>query len=162
MLIGPIKPSLEHDYYPAIIRQLFDYFSQVDLDQFSLGRHTLPFIADDKAWFVILEYEKQPESEFLPEVHKYHSDLQIILSGSETMAWTLDSGHHAIQGEYNQDRDLLFYQPQTISLNHFHATSGNFYLFTPNTIHITNIEDGLTSVVRKLVVKIHNDLLVGK
>lgn len=161
MLIGTLKASLEHDYYPRIIKQIFAYFGSVDLEQFTLGRHTFPFAAD-KMWFVILEYEKQPEADFLPEVHQYYSDLQIILSGSETMAWALDSGEHVVEGDYNEARDLLFYKAQTVPLNYMHATPGNFYLFTPNTIHITNIDDGLTSAVRKLVVKIPNDLLVEK
>jgi len=161
MLTGTIKASLEHDYYPGIIKQIFEYFAAVNLEQFMLGKHTFPF-AVGKAWFVILEYEKQPEIDFLPEVHKYHSDLQIILSGSEKMAWALDSGSHVVAGDYNEERDLLFYKAQNIALNYFHATPGNFYLFTPNTVHITNIDDGLTSAVRKLVVKIHNDLLVVK
>ncbi len=161
MLTGTIKTSLEHGYYPRVIKQVFDYFAGVDLEQFTLGRHSFPFAAD-KMWFVILEYEKQPQAEFLPEVHKYHSDLQIVLSGSETMAWALDSGDHEIAGEYNEERDLLFYKDKTIPLNHLHATPGHFYLFTPNTIHITNIDDGLPSAVRKLVVKIPNDLLLEK
>jgi len=161
MLTGTVKASLEHDYYPRIINQIFEYFASVDLEQFNLGRHTFPF-AEDNIWFVILEYEKQPEADFLPEVHKYHSDLQIVISGSETMAWALDSGGHVAAGDYNKERDLLFYQPQTIALNHIHAIPGNFYLFTPNTIHITNIDDGMASAVRKLVVKIPNNILVKK
>ncbi|MGB5445961.1 MAG: YhcH/YjgK/YiaL family protein [Psychromonas sp.] len=161
MLIGTIKASLEHGYYPPIIKQIFDYFAAMDLDQLTLGRHTFPFAAD-KMWFVILEYDKQPQADFLPEVHKYYSDLQIVLSGSETMAWALDSGAYEVAGEYNEVRDLLFYKVQTMPLNYLQAIPGNFYLFTPNTIHITNIDDGQTSAVRKLVVKIPNDLLLEK
>jgi biofilm protein TabA len=50
------------------------------LSQLAVRRYELPFIDFDKAWFVILEYPKKNESELLPEVHKYHSDLQILLS----------------------------------------------------------------------------------
>jgi biofilm protein TabA len=158
MLIGTIKPTIEHHYYPKCITQIFKYFATLDLSQLALGRHELPFIASDKAWFVIIEYQTQPQSELLPEVHKYHSDLQIVLSGSEKMAWTIDSGNHSPAEAYNDTRDLQFYRPETIVLNYIEALPGHFYLFTPNTIHVTNIEDGQSAPVRKLVVKIHNDL----
>ncbi|MGX9417819.1 YhcH/YjgK/YiaL family protein [Vibrio sp. RC27] len=159
MLTGTINLTIEHQYYPKCITQIFEYLNSLDLSKLALGRHELPLFPSDKAWFVILEYQKQPQSELLPEVHKYHSDLQIVLSGSEKMAWTIDNGNHTPAEAYNNTRDLQFYRPETIALNYLKALPGHFYLFTPNTIHVTNIEDGRGDPVRKLVVKIHNDLL---
>lgn len=159
MLIGHLHSTSEHRYYPKIISDILAFFAGQDLSALALGRHELAFTQPDKAWFVVIEYLKQPLHTFLPEVHKHHSDLQIVLSGTETMAWVLDSGDNELGADYLVERDLQFYQSEGIPLNFFRAVENQFYLFTPNTIHVTNIEDGDHAPVRKLVVKIHNDLL---
>lgn len=158
MLVGTIQPSSEHQAYPAIVRQTLAYLRELDTDTLATGRHELPFAAPDKAWFVILEYETEAEQVFKPEVHKHHSDLQIVLRGSEAMAWCLDNGRNQNDGDYLVQRDLQFYQKDEMTLNYLAATPGQFYLFTPNTVHMTNISSGQSSRVRKLVVKLHNDL----
>lgn len=160
MLVGHLQSTIEHRYYPKIISDTLSFLADQDLSALALGRHELPFSQPDKAWFVVIEYQKQPLHAFLPEVHKHHSDLQIILSGTETMAWALDSGDNEPGADYLVERDLQFYQKEGIALNFFRAVENQFYLFTPNTIHVTNIEDDDQAPVRKLVVKIHNDLLV--
>jgi len=160
MLAGHLKRTIEHSYYPVVITEVLTYLDTLNLHTLALGRHELPFVAADKAWFVVLEYEKQPAEKFFPEVHHHHSDFQIVVSGSETMGWELDSGTHKNAEEYLVERDLQFYKPDTVKINYFQALENQFYLFTPNTIHVTNIEDGNDDPVRKLVVKIHNDLLM--
>lgn len=162
MLVGHLNKTTEHGYYPAIITEVLTYLNTLDLHTLALGHHELPFVAADKAWFVVLGYRKQPAEEILPEVHHHHSDFQIVVSGSETMGWELDSGEHKNAQDYLVERDLQFYKPDGIKMNYFRALKNQFYLFTPNTIHVTNIEDGNDEQVRKLVVKIHNDLLVAR
>ena len=78
---------------------------------------------------MVLEYEKEPISSFYPEVHKYHSDLQIVLEGTETMAWSLDSGNHLNAEDYNEQRDLQYYQHEGIQLNYIAAQPGQFYSY---------------------------------
>ncbi len=159
MLVGNTQKNLLTKTYPLAVQDILQYLNSLDQSSLELGRHELPNYDPKQAWFVVLEYEKEPISCFMPEVHKYHSDLQIVLQGSETMAWSLDTGHHVNAEEYNKDRDLQFYQFENIKLNYIEALPGSFYLFTPNIVHITNIHDGNSQPVRKLVVKIHNDLL---
>jgi YhcH/YjgK/YiaL family protein len=162
MLVGSIQSSTEHGYYPPVVNAILKYLQGQPLDQLDTGRHQIPFLPPDKAWFVILEYQTESESTFKPEVHHHHSDLQIVLSGREQMAWCMDDGSFSDDGDYLQQRDLQYYQRQGMRLNYFSAEEGYFYLFTPNTVHFTNISDQELSAVRKLVVKIHNDLLVAR
>jgi YhcH/YjgK/YiaL family protein len=83
-----------------------------------------------------------------------------VLSGKEKMAWCMDNNQFKDAGDYLDQRDLQYYSRDGMTLNYFSAEQGYFYLFTPNTVHFTNITDHEVSEVRKLVVKIHNDLLV--
>lgn len=159
MLIGHIKQNKITASYPSIVGKILTELEQLDLHALALGRHHFSNLDSNKVWFVILEYNKSPLADFKPEVHQYHSDLQIVLAGQETMAWSLDSGEHQVHEAYNETRDILFYEYQGIDLNYIKAIPGCFYLFTPNTVHITNIQDDDQQMVRKLVVKIHNDLL---
>lgn len=161
MLIGNIKKNLMSDSYPFVVKDVLLKLNEIDLNSLPLGRHELEGYNSDKLWFVILEYHTSDLSDFYPEVHKHHSDLQIVLSGSERMAWSIDSGNHTLAGEYNDKRDILFYEFDNINLNYINACPGEFYLFTPNIVHITNINVNNSRIVRKLVVKIHNDLLLG-
>lgn len=78
------------------------------------------------------------------------------------MAWSIDTGTHTDAEPYNKDRDLQLYEYAGVELNFIHAKTNQFYLFTPNIVHITNIENDDSRPVRKLVVKIHNDLLETK
>ncbi|MFA0067784.1 YhcH/YjgK/YiaL family protein [Vibrio breoganii] len=162
MLVGNTEPTSLTKSYPVVIQNILEYLNSVDHTTLALGRHKLPGFDDKKAWFVVLEYNKEPIENFKPEVHKYHSDLQIVLEGSETMAWSFDTGEHENADAYLEQRDLQFYKNVGVELNLIQATTNQFYLFTPNIVHITNIEDNSDQKVRKLVVKIHNDLLEVK
>ena len=162
MLIGNTKKNLLTNTYPKTVQDILQYLNSLDKKTLSLGHHELPHYDSKQAWFVVLEYEKEPISSFNPEVHKYYSDLQIVLEGSETMAWSLDTLNHVNAQPYNVERDLQLYRFEGIKLNYIDAIPEQFYLFTPNIVHITNIEDGNVQPVRKLVVKIHNDLLEAK
>jgi YhcH/YjgK/YiaL family protein len=162
MLVGNRQNNIVTKFYPLAIQNILQYLDSIDLNELELGRHDIPSFDKKSAWLMVLEYEKQPVTAFNPEVHKYYSDLQIVLKGSEIMGWSIDTGEHKNAEEYNKIRDLQFYQREGIKLNYIAAEPGNFYLFTPNTVHVTNIQDGNKSPVRKLVVKIHNDLLESK
>lgn len=161
MLVGKLNKAVENGYYPDCINNIIDYLSGLPLNSLELGRHEIPLYKSDEAWFVILEYKTEDEVNFQPEVHKNHSDLQIVLSGSERMAWCMDSGTFKQDGDYIQSRDILFYTRENMELNYFTAKEGFFYLFTPSVVHFTNIKTSNASHVRKLVVKINNSILMG-
>ncbi|MCE0824848.1 YhcH/YjgK/YiaL family protein [Buttiauxella sp. A2-C2_NF] len=161
MLVGNVKKNSISESYPFVVNDVLSKLNEIDLSSLPLGRHELDGYDSKKLWFVILEYHTSPLSDFHPEVHKYHSDLQILLSGTELMAWSIDTGNHPHFGDYNDTRDILFYESDCVNLNIMNAMPGEFYLFTPNVVHITNVINKEPEFVRKLVVKIHNDLLAG-
>lgn len=160
MLVGSRQENYLFDSYTKVLQDILRYLNGIDLQYLSLGRHELPGFAPEQAWFVLMEYKKEPIENFNPEVHHRHSDIQMVIEGREIMGWAIDTGNHSPAEIYNEERDLQYYKPEGIHLNLMEAHPGLFYLFTPDTIHVANIEDGSEGIVRKLVVKIHNDLLV--
>lgn len=161
MLTGRLDDINEKNYYPDIIVRIISYLKTLPLDSLASGKYSIPFLDNNLAWFVVLEYNTEEESYFNPEVHRYFSDLQIVLSGCEKMAWCFDNGKFVPEGGYLEQRDILFYQRHNVTLNYFIASESEFFLFTPSDVHITNIMHEHVSPVRKLVVKVHNDLLMG-
>lgn len=161
MLTGRLDDINEKNYYPKIIGNILSYLKKLPLDSLASGKHSIPFLDNHLAWFVVLEYNTEDEACFNPEVHRYFSDLQIVLSGSEKMAWCFDYGEFIPVGSYLEQRDILFYQRDNVALNYLVANENEFFLFTPSDVHITNIMHEKVSPVRKLVVKVHNDLLMG-
>lgn len=160
MLIGKITPCLESGYYPKIIKEVLTYLTLLDLASMEEGKYNIPFIENPLAWFVILRYETTLPERQKPEVHRNYSDLQIVLSGQEKMAWCIDNNQFDADGDYLPERDIQYYRTDSNQLNLFSAETGTFYLFTPSVVHATNIIDGRVSQVKKLVVKIHNSLLM--
>ncbi|WP_038200605.1 YhcH/YjgK/YiaL family protein [Vibrio nigripulchritudo] len=159
MLVGSTSPTTVTPSYPEVVQTVLKRLSELDLDALPSGHHKLPGFNPDQVWCTVLEYEKVPLDSLLPEVHRHHSDLQILVTGSETMAWAIDSGQHTPAEPYLETRDLQFYEPEGLALNFLQATPNRFYLFTPNVVHITNIQNHDAAPVKKLVVKIHNELL---
>ena len=160
MLIGKIDTCLESGYSPEIIKTVLAYLASLDLSLLEAGRYEIPFIDKTHAWFVILSYQTTPLEKQKPEVHRHYSDLQIVLSGQEKMAWCIDNQQFALDGDYLPERDIQYYRFEQDKLNLLSTKSGYFYLFTPSVVHATNIIDQQISSVRKCVVKIHNSLLL--
>lgn len=160
MLAGRLSEINNKNYYPEIVVRIISYLKTLPLDNLPTGKHSVPFLDEKQAWFVILEYNTEAEDNFNPEVHHHFSDLQIVLSGCEKMAWCFDHGDFKPEGDYLEQRDILFYQKENVNLNYVIAHKHDFFLFAPSDVHITNIMHEQVSSVRKLVVKVHNDLLM--
>lgn len=159
MLVGKINACVESGYYPQIVKKILDYLATVNLCALADGKYPVPFLDETKAWFMILSYHTEPLEQQKPEVHRHYSDLQIVLSGREKMAWAMDDQQFTVDGDYLPARDIQYYRMEPEKLNLLSAGPGDFYLFTPSVVHAANITDGQISAVKKCVVKIHNSLL---
>ena len=60
----------------------------------------------DGGFFLVQKGETKPMSEGTFEAHRKYADVQIVLEGSEEIAWA-DLGDLKEDGEYNGDNDKL-------------------------------------------------------
>lgn len=146
-----IFDSLENGacYYSVAprLRQAFEYVARTDLAALEPGRHA---IDGDEIFVNIMECDlKNPEDAPL-EVHDKYIDIQILLAGeAETMGWCERRACRQPRGEFDAERDILFYEdrPQTF----FEVVPGQFVIFLPEDAHAPMIGRGR---IKKAIVKV--------
>ena len=87
----------------------------------------------------------------LYEMHEKYADLQMLLSGSETLYYA-DVKEGALAAEYDQSRDIAFYKAD--GARAFVLRPGNFIALFPGDLHKGGIADGSKQKIKKLVFKL--------
>lgn len=111
-------------------------------------------------------YETKFGQECRFETHTKYSDIQIILSGSEEIG-LVPAEFLSAETDKETKKDVRFYKPAELSAAVSRAkltlTAGCFALFFPQDAHCPQIAAaGEKTVVKKMVIKIDTDLLLGK
>ena len=84
------------------------------------------------------------------ECHNQNIDIQLLISGVETMGWKPRKDCSNVQGDgYNEAKDILFFEEKADTFFTLHA--GQFVIFYPEDVHAPLIGEGL---IKKLVVKV--------
>ena len=83
------------------------------------------------------------------EAHNNYIDIQVCISGKETMGWKPRQECVDEKTEYNTEKDVIFYndKPDTF----FGLNEGQFAIFYPEDVHAPMIGVG---PIKKLVIKI--------
>lgn len=83
------------------------------------------------------------------ECHDKNIDIQLCISGIETIYWKPREKCVTANGEYNPEKDVRFFSdaPDTS----FQLTNGQFAIFFPEDVHAPMIGDG---TIKKLVIKV--------
>ena len=116
-------------------------------------------ILGDKIYASIAEYStSDKEPEFL-EVHRKYIDLQITLSGSETLGW-ITNRDLKVKTPYDASKDCEFLQIPENPLSFIEIDPSSFAIFLPDDAHIGKLAafNG-AGPIRKVVVKIAVELL---
>lgn len=83
------------------------------------------------------------------ECHDQNIDIQVCLSGLETFAWKPREKCIMPNGDYNQEKDVRFFND--IPDMDFQLTDGQFVIFYPTDVHAPMIGEG---EIKKLVFKV--------
>ena len=83
------------------------------------------------------------------ECHNTYIDIQIVYEGVERVGWKSRTNCLLPRGEYNTDKDVLFYEdaPELF----FELKPGHFTIYFPEDVHAPMIGDG---AIKKMVVKV--------
>ena len=92
---------------------------------------------------------KQEESVSKFECHNQNIDIQLCISGKEQMGWKPRKSCSSPKGEYNPEKDVLFYNDAPDMF--FELTDNQFAIFFPEDVHAPMIGDEL---IKKLIVKV--------
>ena len=118
-------------------------------------------INGDRLFARVMSYATKDEtsSDAVLEAHRKFVDIQMVMIGSERIAWYPTSSLKA-KTAYDQERDVRFYQyegPANVQASVF---PGTFVCLFPQDAHMPQLKtDSTGGDVKKVVVKIDLDLL---
>ncbi|MEP7110700.1 MAG: YhcH/YjgK/YiaL family protein [Ferruginibacter sp.] len=139
-----------HKYFAVhpLFEKAFAYIGSVDLAVIEPGKYEID--GDSlRAIFSNKTGMSAAESILKFECHNQHIDIQLCIKGKETIGWKPRSSCLAQKGEYNPEKDVLFYSdaPDTF----FGLTDGQFAIFFPEDVHAPMIGEG---EIMKVVLKV--------
>lgn len=134
---------------PAQWQAVYDFLTGNDLAALTVGRHE---IVPGGAYANVQEYQTKTEGVF--EAHRDNIDIQIVVSGEETidvadLADALDCTR-----EYDKAKDCVLYASAS-EFRCLEADSTAWFIFFPSDLHRPGLARNDTpSPVKKIVVKI--------
>lgn len=133
------------DFYPGF-REAFDFIRSQDLTRLETGKYAVP--GTEQAVSVTEKPGVQAASAKF-EAHNAHIDIQVCISGKETMGWKSRSACEVPQGAFNSEKDVIFYDDAPDL--YYTLQGGQFAIFFPEDVHAPMIGEG---TIKKMVVKV--------
>ena len=117
----------------------------------SIGRHNI----SDSCYINVEEYTTKAVSDAKFEAHKKYIDVQILLSGTEDIYYTVTKNLKNIQTPYNEERDIMFYSENVTNYDKVTLDGTNFVILEPEDAHAPQAaHDNKQQNVKKVVIKI--------
>lgn len=145
-----IIDKMEHlMFYAPMLHNLSNGMEAIRaLGQLEIGRYEF-----DGGYFMVQKGNTKPMTEGHFEVHRNYVDVQIVMEGSEDMAWA-DMNDLKEEIPYDSEKDAAFYSGET---SHWMPiTEGMFYIAFPHDGHRpsrhVNVPQTYTKIVMKLPV----------
>ena len=125
----------------------FEYLHAQDLANMEVGKYEIAdglkaIVSDGPGKTAATASEKF-------ECHNKNIDIQVCIRGNETIGWKPRTDCTQPKGEYNDEKDVLFYADAPDM--HFSLKDGQFVIFYPEDVHAPMIGEG---DIKKLVVKV--------
>lgn len=135
-------------YYESVpgLERFMQFFNDNDLEELPACKIKLD---GDDLYVNILDFTGKKEKDCRLETHKDYIDIQIPLTGSETMGWKSQDDCQDIINEYDEGKDVEIYGDTPAT--HITVPAGHFVVFFPSDAHQPGIADG--KKYRKIIVK---------
>jgi len=148
MIVDNLSSASKYTSLNPLFAKAFAYISSVDLASLEVGKFD---IDGDKLRGIVSDKNgvMPEESTAKFECHNTHIDIQVCIRGRERIGWKPRGSCIAPRGEYNAEKDVLFYDDAPDMF--FGLTDNQFAIFYPEDVHAPMIGEGS---IKKLVVKV--------
>jgi biofilm protein TabA len=147
MIIDTINNGSKYTSLHPLFAKAFDFVNQNDFDTLESG---VIQIEEGLKVIVSTANGKTRESSLAKfECHDKSIDIQLCVSGLETMAWKPREKCVSPNGDYNPEKDVRFFNDAPDM--DFQLTDGQFAIFYPGDVHAPMIGEG---EIKKLVFKV--------
>ena len=147
MIVDTIQNASRYFSVHPLFEKAFQYIQQADLLNAADGKSD---IADGLKAIISYAPGKTKETSLAKfECHDRNIDIQLCVSGVETIGWKPREKCVTPNGDYNPEKDVRFFNdaPDTF----FELTDGQFAIFFPEDVHAPMIGTGN---IKKLVIKV--------
>lgn len=126
-----------------------DFLKNTDLESLAPGKYEI----DGKNVFAnVTEYTTVPWEEAKYEAHHNYTDIQYVISGSETMTYArIDELNEKVP--YNEEKDVVFYDNENPGLKVV-VKAGEYMIFNTWDGHKPKAAAGEPALIKKVIVKI--------
>lgn len=142
---------------PAVIAEICERLKSMDLQKLEVGRHELT----EEIFMNVMAPDTEPASSRKAEMHRRYIDIQLLISGSETMEYSIAYPDPADYTSYSEDDDYqLTLTSDLADKNTLTLRPKQFVVFLPYEPHkpCCNVNGEVVSL-KKLVVKVPVTLL---
>ena len=149
MIIDTLQNASKYFSVHPLFEKAFQYIQEQNLDTWEVGKSD---IAEGLKAIISNGPGKTAEASLSKfECHNKNIDIQLCIHGNETIGWKPREKCVTPNGEYNEEKDVLFFNdtPDTF----FDLTDGQFAIFFPEDVHAPMIGDA-DSMIKKLVIKV--------
>ncbi len=148
MIIDTIQNASRYYSVHPLFEKAFAYINKTDLNNTEPGKYEID--GDNlKAAFSNKKGMTAAESVAKFECHNKFIDIQVCISGKETMGWKPRADCKTENGGYNAEKDVQLYS-ETPDM-YFDLHNGQFVIFFPEDVHAPMIGD---AEIKKLVIKV--------
>lgn len=147
MIIDSLANAERYSSIHPLFAQAFEYIKSFDLKNAEIGKTDL----SEGLKIIVAEKEGMTKDESIAkfECHNQNIDIQLCISGKETIGWKSRQSCKSPRGEYNSEKDVLFYEDAPDMF--FELTDNQFAIFFPEDVHAPMIGE---DVIKKLIVKV--------
>jgi biofilm protein TabA len=148
MIIDTIKNASKYYSIHPLFEKAFQYLSNQDLVNLADGKYE---IDGDNLKVIVSNKNGMSAAESIAkfECHNKYIDIQLCIRGKETMGWKPRENCVSQKGEYNPEKDVLFYSDAPDM--YFQLNDSQFVIFFPEDVHAPMIGEG---PIKKLVIKV--------
>ncbi len=150
-----IFDTAEHlEYYRSLgvegrYARAVDFLKNTDLEKLAPGKYEI----DGKNVFAsVTEYTTIPWEEAKYESHYNYTDIQYVISGSETMTYARVD-ELTVKVPYNEEKDVVFYDNENPGLK-VAVKAGEYMIFNPWDGHKPKAAAGEPAPIKKVIIKI--------
>ncbi len=146
MIIDTINQLKEyeplHDLFPLAVK----FLKRADLADLPDGKHD---ISGDDIFAIVARANGKSAEDTQLEVHNKYIDIQVIISGTDSIGWKPRSACTNAVANYDQENDIQFYTEKPDAW--IPVGPNQFAMFFPEDAHAPMVSDGL---LHKIVIKV--------
>ncbi len=146
MILSHKDDSARYVGLHPLFEQAFKFIAETDLHTHPTGRFPL---LDDKLIAIVAHEQGRTYEQAPLECHRRYIDIQLVIEGVEQMGWRPLHDCHTPTADYDQDKDLMFFEDGVLSWQLVPADY--FCIFFPEDAHAPLVSD---RQVRKLILKV--------